>query len=316
MPRPVALPCFHPLPPPAPAHMGRRRRQRDWGRWEADRQRGIARAHPVPVLRGWARALTAAVSGARRWGKIVDAACVLYAVCMLFPGALDLTALLVGAFEYFISVGASRPAASVSFTGVGLAVAPGAVRAALRWRYGAGATHAWRALRQHFLAGAMRQEVYNIILPLWDAGPFGLRGVRQWVPDQWWHLPRCRLVVLTGWCPGLLAGSAGHALGLSYTGWLACNQHGTVYVGEDPDAALELIRQWLPVVWEAWYFCMPRPELLQAPPVVARTGAGVRCWEGAVGRERLYRAAVTIAEDWYARRVPVRMMRDAPEFCG
>ena len=260
MPRPVALPCFHPLPPPAPAHMGRRRRQRDWGRWEEDRQRGIARAHPVPVLRGWARAPTSAVSGARRWGKIVDAACVLYAVCKLFPGALDLTALLVGAFEYFISVGASRPAASVSFTGTGLAVAPGAVRAALRWRYGVGATHAWRAPRQHFLAGAMRQEVYNIILPLWDAGPLGLRGVRQWVPDQWWHLPQCRLVVLTGWCPGPLAGSAGHALGLSYTGWLACNQHGTVYVGQDPDAALELIRQWLPVVWEAWYFCI-RPRL-------------------------------------------------------
>ena len=256
------------------------------------------------------------MSGARRWGKIVDAACVLYAVCMLFPGALDLTALLVGAFEYFISVGATRSAASINFTGVGLAVAPGAVRAALRWRYGAEATHAWRAPRQHFLAGAMRQVVYNIILPLWDAGPFDLRGVRRWVPDQWWHLPRCRLVVLTGWCPGLLAGSVGHALGLSYTGWLACGQHGTVYVGQDPDEALELIRQWLPVVWEAWYFCMPRPELLQAPLVVARPGAGVRCWAGAVGRERLYRAAVAIAEDWYARRVPVRMMRDAPEFCS
>ena len=79
---------------------------------------------------------------------------------------------------------------------------------------------------------------------------------------------------------------------------------------------LELIRQWLPVVWEAWYFCMPQPELLQAPPVVARPGAGVRCWEGAVGRERLYRAAVAIAEDWYARRVPVRKMHDAPEFCS
>ena len=303
----------------------RRRRQRIWAGtgasviWGVGRKtgsRGMARAHPVPVLRGWARELTAAVSGARRCGKIVDAACVLNAVCMLFPSALDLTALLVGAFEYFISVGASRPGASVSFTGVGLAVAPGAVRAALRWRYGAEATHAWRAPRQHFLAGAMRQAVYDIILPLWDAGPFVLRGVRQLVRDQWWHLPRCRLVVLTGWCPGPLAGSAGHALGLSYTGWLACNQHGTVYVGQHPDAALELIRQWLPVVWEAWYLCMPQPELLQAPPVVGRPGAGVLCWEGAVGRERLYRAAVAIAEDWYAGQVPVRMMRDAPEFCS
>ena len=204
---------------------------------------GPAAGHPTRPPGAGAAGMGAGAHGsgelARRWGKIVDAACVLYAVCMLFPGALNLTALLVGAFEYFISVGASRPAASVSFTGVGLAVAPGAVRAALRWRNGAEATRAWRAPRQHFLAVAMRQAVYNIILPLWDAGPFHLRGVRQLIPDQWWHLPRCRLVVFTGWCPGLLAGSAGHALGLLYTGWLACNQHGTVHVGQDPDAALE-----------------------------------------------------------------------------
>ena len=74
------------------------------------------------------------MSGLRPWGKIVDASCVLYAVCMLFPGALDLPALLVGASEYFVSVGSTRLAASISFTGVGLAVAPGAVRAALPWR--------------------------------------------------------------------------------------------------------------------------------------------------------------------------------------
>ena len=206
------LPCFHPLPPSAPSHMGQRRRQHDWGRWEEDRLRGIARAHPVPILRGWARELTAAVSGLRRWGKIVDAACVLYAVCMLVPGALDLPALMVGAFEYFSSVGAMRPAASIGFMGVGLAVAPGAVRAALRWRNGAAASQAWRAPRRHFLAGAVRQVVYNIISPLWDAGPFDLRGERQWVPDQWWQLPQCRLVVLVGWCPILLAGSAGHTV--------------------------------------------------------------------------------------------------------
>ena len=62
----------------------------------------------------------------------MDAACVLYAVGMLFLGALDLPALLVGASEYFISVGAARAAASISFTGVGLAVDRGVVRAALR----------------------------------------------------------------------------------------------------------------------------------------------------------------------------------------
>ena len=294
--------------------MGRRRRQHDWGRWEEDRLRGIARAHPVPILRGWARELLAAIVGVRRWGKIVDAACILYAICMLFPGALDLIALLMGAFDYYVSAGATRPAASIRFTGAGLAVAPGVVRAALRWKYGAAASIAWRAPRRHFLAGAGEEVVYNIVSPLWNWGPVDLRGERQWVPERWWQLPQCRLVVVVGWCPGLLAGSAGHAVGLSYSGWLACAQHGTVYVGRDPDRAVAVISQWLPDVWEAWYFCMPRPELLQAPLLVVRPGEGVRCWDGTVGRERLYRAVVTIAEDWYARRVPVRMMRDAPEY--
>ena len=144
MPRPIVLPCFHPLPPPAPSHMGQRRRHHDWGRWEEDRLRGIARAHPVPILRGWARVLTVAVDGVGRWGKIVDAACILYAVCMLFPGALDLPALLVGAFEYLVSVGATRAAASISYGGTGLAVAPGVVQAALRWRFGAATLHGGR----------------------------------------------------------------------------------------------------------------------------------------------------------------------------
>ena len=105
--------------------------------------------------------------------------------------------------------------------------------------------------------------------------------------------------MLVGWFPGLLAGSAGHEVGLLYTGWLACAQNGTVYLGRDQDRTVELISQWLPDVWEAWYFCMPQPELFQAPPLVVRPGEGVRCWDWAVGRERLYHAVVAIAEDWY-----------------
>ena len=116
--------------------------------------------------------------------------------------------------------------------------------------------------------------------------------------------------MVVGWCPGLLAGSAGHAVGLSYSGWLACAQHGTVYVWRDPDRAVAVISQWPADVWEAWYLCMQRPELLQAPLLVVRPGEGVRCWDGAVGRERLYRAVVTITEDWYTRLVPVQMMRE------
>ena len=57
----------------------------------------------------------------------MDAACILYAVCMLFPGALDLIALLMGAFDCYIRAGPARPAASIRFTRAGLAVAPGVV---------------------------------------------------------------------------------------------------------------------------------------------------------------------------------------------
>ena len=117
-------------------------------------------------LRGWASELMAAVDGVRRWKKVVDAACILHAVCMIFPGALDLPALLMGAFEYFVSGGAMRPAASISFNGTGLAVVPGVVRAAMRWRFGAAASIAWRAPRRHFRAGTAGQVVYNIISPL------------------------------------------------------------------------------------------------------------------------------------------------------
>ena len=63
---------------------------------------------------------------------------------------------------------------------------------------------------------------------------------------------------------------------------------------------MELISHWLPDVWEAWYFCMPQPELFHATPLVVRLGEGLRCWDGAVGQDRLYRATVAIAEDWYA----------------
>ena len=188
---------------------------------------GVSRAPTeCQFFRGWVGELSAAVVGARRWGTIVDAACILYVVCMLYPGALDLIALLVGAFDYYVSAGATRPAASITFTGAGLAMAPGVVMAALRWRYGAAASIAWSAPRRHFLAGAGDEVVYNVVSPLWDWGSFDLRGERQRVPERWWQLPQCRWVVVVVWCPGLLAGRAGHAVGFSYSGWLAWRSRG------------------------------------------------------------------------------------------
>ena len=89
--------------------------------------------NPVPVLRGWARELSACVSGPRSWIRVLEAACVMYAVCALRPGILDLVAMFVGAFHYFVGAGAARLGAAINRT-------PGVVREALCWRYGSAAT--------------------------------------------------------------------------------------------------------------------------------------------------------------------------------
>ena len=207
MPRPVELPLFHPLPPVAPMHMGRRR-QRDWGRLDQHGRQQRARADPVPVLREWARALSAAITGPRSWYHICVAACVLYGVYMLFPGVVDLVALFVGAFKLYVGTRAANAGVAIQRTAAGLAVALSAVTEALRWRYGPGATTAWRAPRLHYGHGARLDVVRDFIGALWDQSQPRVRGDQQNVPAIWWDNPLSGLMLFVGWCPGLLAREA------------------------------------------------------------------------------------------------------------
>ena len=168
--RGIHLLLYHPVPQAVPSHMGRRRRH-GRGRWDEQERQLRARAEPIPVLRSCARALSSCVTGSQSWERVLEAACVLYAICTLHPGILDLVALFVGAFEFFI--GRAPP---IQCTSVGLAVSPSTVCEALRWCYGSASTAAWRAPRLHFARGSGVDVVGSLFAPLWDRGPFNLWG--------------------------------------------------------------------------------------------------------------------------------------------
>ena len=127
------------------------------------------------MLREWARVLSATVTGPRSWDRICVVACVLYGVCMLFPGVVDVVALFIGAFELYVGTGAANAGVAIQRTAAGLAVVPSAVREALRWRYGPGATASWRVPRLHYGQGARLDVVRDFIGALWDQGTKGLR---------------------------------------------------------------------------------------------------------------------------------------------
>ena len=118
---------------------------------------------------------------------------------------------------------------------------------------------------------------------------------------MWWANPHGRLLLLVGWCPGVLAGDGGHAIGLSASGWLVCAKRGHRHVGVDPDLAATALLQWLPDIWEIWYFTLPPLAVARVPPLVTRPSSAERYWHPAVARECLYRVTITVIEDWYAR---------------
>ena len=121
----------------------------------------------MPVLPAWTRALPSYVTGPRLWERVVEAACVLYIVCTLFPQVVDLVALFIGSFE-FVGTSADNPRVAIQRTTVGLAVSPSAVREALRWRYGFAATTAWCAPQLHYSQGSKVDIVQSLIAPLWS----------------------------------------------------------------------------------------------------------------------------------------------------
>ena len=246
-----------PVPPSAPSHLGRGHRQHDWGRWDQQGRQLRARANPVPVLHAWAQALWSYITGRGSWERVVEAACVPYAVCTLFPGVVDRVALLIGSFECFVGTGADNPGVAIQRTTMGLAVSLSAVLEALRWRYGCATMAAWRAPQLHYTQGSRVSVVRILIAPLWNRVPLPLRRHQQHVPDVWWANPQCTLILFVGWCPSVLAGDEGHAIGLSASGWLACAGRGRRHIGVEPDGAATAVLQWLPDIWEIWYFTLP-----------------------------------------------------------
>ena len=131
---------------------------------------------PVPLLHSWARAQSSCITVPRSWVRVLEAAFVLYAMCKLYPGVLDVAAMFVGAFEYFVGTGAANPGVAIRRMTVGLAVSPSAALEAFRWRYGFASTVAWRAPRLHYTRGSRMDAVRSLIAPLWNHGQLQLRG--------------------------------------------------------------------------------------------------------------------------------------------
>ena len=81
------------------------------------------------------------------------------------------------------------------------------------------------------------------------------------MPAIWWDNPLSTLMLIVGWCCGLLARKGGHAVRFSASRWLVCDRRGHMYVGRDALAAATTIHQRLPKVLEIWYFSLPSPAM-------------------------------------------------------
>ena len=120
-----------PPPPPVPwsgteAH---------WEEWWRAMHVLLQRVHPVHVIRGWVREITASQLVARTERRVAERACALWAVLEASPGVLAMEDFLVGAFKLYVATGAMKTRASICNTPQGLGIAVPALLEALRWRY-------------------------------------------------------------------------------------------------------------------------------------------------------------------------------------
>ena len=98
----------------------------------------LQRMHPVPVVRGWVREITASQPLARTERRVAEHACALWAVLEASPGVLAMEDVLIGAFKLYVATGAAEPRASICNTPEGLGIAVPVLLEALRWRYPGG----------------------------------------------------------------------------------------------------------------------------------------------------------------------------------
>ena len=125
----------------------------------------LQRVHPVPVIRGWVREITASQPLARTERRVVEHACALWAVLEASPGVLAMEDVLIAAFNLSVANGAVEPKASICNTPEGLGIAVLALLEALRWRY-PGETNASRCWRLHWSEGVSLPLLHSLFAPL------------------------------------------------------------------------------------------------------------------------------------------------------
>ena len=160
MPPFVLLPAFRPLPPKAPWSGT----EADWEECRRATRVLLQRLHPVPVVRGWVREITASQPVARTERQVAQRACALWAVLEALPGVLAMKDVLVRAFRLHVTTGAMETKASIYNTPVGLGIAVLALLEALRWRY-PGETSACRCWRLQWSEGASLPLLHSLFAP-------------------------------------------------------------------------------------------------------------------------------------------------------
>ena len=90
----------------------------------------LQRVHPVPVIGGWVREITASQPVGRTERRVAKRACVLWAVLEASRGVLAMEDVLVGAFKLYVATGAMETRAAIYNRPQGLGIAVPAHRGA------------------------------------------------------------------------------------------------------------------------------------------------------------------------------------------
>ena len=303
MPLFVLLPAFRPLPPPVPWSGT----EADWDEWRRATRVLLQRVHPVPVIRGWVREITASQPVARTERRVAECACALWAMLEASPEVLAMEDVLVGAFKLYIATGAVETRESICNTPAGLGIAVPALLEALRWRY-PGETSACRCWQLHWSEGASLPLLHSLFAPLWRGGMVQARQAYTWFPS-WDKFPLWRLIIVEGYVPGVVSAGPGHMVGVNCRGHIFCSRLGTLQ-DRDVYAATDVVLGRVGRVWQVWYVLLPGPHVAGTRPRVTG-GAGFPSWHWRVGQERLWRVIYTVLTDWRQHRSPVRGFVDS-----
>ena len=197
----------------------------------------LQRVHPVPVIRGWVREITASEPVARTERRVAERACALWAVLEASPGVLAMADVLVGAFKLYVATGAMETRASIFNTPQGLGIAVPALLEALRWRYPEKMS-ACRCWRLHWSEGASLPLLHALFAPLWRGGMVQACQGCTWLPG-WDKFPPRRLILVEGYVPGVVSAGQWHIVGMNCRGHIFCLRLGELKSGKEKEQQQE-----------------------------------------------------------------------------